>query len=263
MKRLRHPIRAIREPFGTAGLIVAMIALVAALGGTALAASGALTGKQKKEVTKIAKSFQGKGPAGAQGPAGANGTNGSNGKDGAAGNPGGPGAPGASGKSVLSEEVAPGGECEAGGYSFEVEESGETNYVCNGSAASQVLQPGEVATGPWAVSGTAPAGEAVTASFPIVYGRSLPGPRLSVEPEVVLPGQTTEHCEGTPQEPTVTIGFRVLAICLYVSEIVHGTIANETALPVYSEGHSGLVSAVTIPAGTWLQFNGVFAMERS
>ena len=66
MKRLRHPIRAIREPFGTAGLIVACVALVLALTGAAFAAAG-LTGKQKKEVEKIAKKYAGKpGAAGAQ-----------------------------------------------------------------------------------------------------------------------------------------------------------------------------------------------------
>jgi hypothetical protein len=89
MNRLRHPIRAIREPFGTAGLIIACIALVAALGGSALAATGALTGKQKKEVAKIAKKEAKKfATAGPQGPAGTNGASGASGKDGAAGKEG-------------------------------------------------------------------------------------------------------------------------------------------------------------------------------
>jgi len=79
---LRHPIRSLKEPFGKAGLTVAVIALVLALTGAAFAAAG-ITGKQKKEVEKIAKKFAGKpGPAGPAGPAGANGTNG---KDGAPG----------------------------------------------------------------------------------------------------------------------------------------------------------------------------------
>jgi hypothetical protein len=80
MRHPRHPIRAIREPFGTAGLIVACVALIAALGGSALAANGALSGKQKKEVEKIAKKFSGK--------PGANGANGSNGAAGAKGDSG-------------------------------------------------------------------------------------------------------------------------------------------------------------------------------
>jgi hypothetical protein len=102
MNRLRHPVRAIREPFGTAGLIIACVALIASLAGGAYAASGGLSAKQKKEVKKIAKQFAGKpgatgaagakgdqgpkgdtGPEGKQGAAGTNGTNGTNGEDGA------------------------------------------------------------------------------------------------------------------------------------------------------------------------------------
>ena len=56
---------------GTAGLLVAIVALVFAMVGGAYAAKGALTGKQKKEVTKIAKKYAGKpGAQGPQGPAG-------------------------------------------------------------------------------------------------------------------------------------------------------------------------------------------------
>ncbi|MFL5898533.1 MAG: hypothetical protein ACJ76D_08740 [Solirubrobacterales bacterium] len=73
MKPLRHPIRGIREPFGTAGLIIACVPPVLALTGAAFAA-GKPTSKQKKEVEKIAKKFAGKpGAPGETGPAGANG----------------------------------------------------------------------------------------------------------------------------------------------------------------------------------------------
>ncbi len=89
MPRLRHPIRSFKEPFGKAGLTVAILALVLAMVGGAYAASGALSGKQKKEVEKIAKKDAGKpGANGAAGTAGTNGTNGTNGKDGAAGTAG-------------------------------------------------------------------------------------------------------------------------------------------------------------------------------
>jgi hypothetical protein len=71
------------EPFGKAGLILAVCALVLACTGGAFAA-GKLSGPQKKEVGKIAakvakKSGGKRGPAGPAGPAGA---------------PGAPGAPG-------------------------------------------------------------------------------------------------------------------------------------------------------------------------
>jgi hypothetical protein len=98
MKRLRHPIRAIREPFGTAGLIVACVALIAALGGTALAAAK-LNGTQKKEVEKIAKKYAGKpGATGAAGTPGSQGAAGATGKDGAEGKAGPEGKEGPKGK---------------------------------------------------------------------------------------------------------------------------------------------------------------------
>jgi hypothetical protein len=102
MKRLTYPIRAIREPFGAAGLVVAIVALVAALGGGAYAASGGLNGKQKKEVAKIAKRFAGKpGARGATGPAGAKGATGA------------PGAPGQTGFTA----TLPSGATETGTWS--------------------------------------------------------------------------------------------------------------------------------------------------
>jgi hypothetical protein len=84
-RKLRHPIRSIREPFGKAGLIVGVIALVFAMLGGAYAAGG-LSKSQEKRVEKIAKKYGAKtGPAGSQGsagPAGAKGDTGTNGKDG-------------------------------------------------------------------------------------------------------------------------------------------------------------------------------------
>jgi hypothetical protein len=85
----------VHQKLGTAGFIISIIALVAALGGGAYAASGGLSGKQKKEVEKIAKKFAGKpgatgatgaaGAPGAKGDAGAKGDTGSEGKQGAQG----------------------------------------------------------------------------------------------------------------------------------------------------------------------------------
>jgi Collagen triple helix repeat (20 copies) len=98
------------DRFGTAGVILGVIALILALGGTALAAKGALTGKQHKEVEKIAKKFAGK--PGAPGAAGTNGTNGTNGKDGADGKEGKQGMqgiPGQTGEAGMCSEENP--EC--------------------------------------------------------------------------------------------------------------------------------------------------------
>ena len=159
MKRLRHPVRAIREPFGTAGLVIACVALIAALGGTAFAAAK-LTSTQKKEVEKIAKKFANKpgapGAPGANGKDGTNGASGANGESvvlaaaGSCGTPGGTkltvggvskevcngedGTPGSAGESVLATIVpAEPGETvcdEQGGVTFELE--GQENTICNG-----------------------------------------------------------------------------------------------------------------------------------
>jgi len=163
--KLRHPVRAIREPFGTAGLIVACIALVAALGGTALAAKGALTGKQKKEVEKIAKKYAGKpgapGAAGPQGPAGANGPQGPSGLDGENGKDGKNGTNGTNGTSVTNTEFSgPQGTCTEGGTKLE---GTSTTYACNGKEGEKGEKGDEGS--PWTAGGTLPSEETETGSW--------------------------------------------------------------------------------------------------
>jgi len=87
--------RRIREKFSPAALTLSVIAVVLALVGGAFAAGGGLTGKQKKEVKKIAKTFAGK--PGAEGKAGPEGPVGAKGEPGAKGDPGAPGAEGPEG----------------------------------------------------------------------------------------------------------------------------------------------------------------------
>lgn len=166
MKPLRHPVRAVREPFGTAGLVVACVALVLALTGAAFAAGG-LTGKQKKEVVKIAKKYAGKpgapGAAGPMGPAGANGKDGAQGEKGAQGDKGATGDKGdtgSPGKSVEALTIDTGEEaCEGqGGAEYTVEGSGEFTQVCSGKEGSPwtaggTLPPGASETGAWAFHG--------------------------------------------------------------------------------------------------------------
>jgi hypothetical protein len=144
--KLRHPVRAIREPFGTAGLILACVALIAALTGGAYAASGGLTAKQKKEVKKIAKKFAGK--PGAPGPTGPAGSAGSKGDTGAKGDSG------ASGTSATAVSFT--GEqhgCASGG--IEVKSAGAPTFVCNGETGfTEKLPPGKTETGAWAFGTT-------------------------------------------------------------------------------------------------------------
>jgi hypothetical protein len=108
LRHPRHPARALREPFGKAGLIVACCALLLACTGAAFAA-GKLTGPQKKEVGKIAAKVAKK-DAGKQGPKGATGAAGPAGPAGAAG------APGAAGSAAAYATVAP----STSGYSFKI-----------------------------------------------------------------------------------------------------------------------------------------------
>lgn len=207
--RLRHPIRSIREPFGTAGLIVAMIALVAALGGTALAAAK-LNSTQKKEVEKIAKKFAGK--------PGANGTNGTNGSPGAKGDNGAPGAPGTAGaagtsgtngKSVVVTTVAsPGCNGQAGA---EVKQEGGASgvKVCNGTTGfTETLPKGKTETGVFFIlSSAAEAGEFFSAGFsfniPLAQGATpfYIGPEEGEGEPNEGTSVSSGECFGTFEEP--------------------------------------------------------------
>ncbi|TMK58184.1 MAG: hypothetical protein E6G51_03525 [Actinobacteria bacterium] len=159
-------ISRLHQKLGTAGFVIACVALIAALAGTAFAAAG-LNSKQKKEVKKIAKQFAGKpgkdgapGPAGPAGKDGTNGTNGTDGKD---------GAPGKDGKSVITVSFGGGAEptgnpCnENGGMSIEVEGSGTKKIVCNGEEGLEGPKGDE--GDPWTAGGTLPSGETETGAW--------------------------------------------------------------------------------------------------
>lgn len=218
MKRLRHPIRAIEEPFGKAGLIVAVIALVLALTGAAFAATG-LNGKQKKEVEKIAKKFAGK-----PGAPGANGTNGTNGAPGAKGDPG---AAGSNGVSPVGTEFAgtKEGHCSEGGVEFK---GATTTFACNGKKGTNgtngkegspwtelgVLPPGQAEQGTWGVNQlakeTGTAGVNAPISFPIPLAAPLDEEHVQIIPEE---SEGTEGCEGTVSNPVAEPGY----LCVYVT----------------------------------------------
>jgi hypothetical protein len=203
-KRLGKP-----EPFGRAGLTLGVIAVLLAMAGGAWAASGGLTGKQKKEVEKIAKKTSGQpGPAGPMGAQGPQGQPGVNGKDGAPGPPGVNGDPGK-----------------------------------NGTFSTEPLPKGQTLTGAWSVSGLS--GEYLaTISFPIAVSppptavvQSGPGSNLAYEPEdgsLALFGpnkspsslQELEEdeeafesaCPGNAASPAASLGF----MCIYVDSTAGG-----------------------------------------
>ncbi len=157
--------RRLREPFGKAGLTVAVIALVFAMLGGAYAAGG-LNAKQKKEVKAIAKSFQGTGPAGAAGPAGAKGDTG------AAGAKGDTGAKGEKGE---KGEKGPKGD------------KGEKGDPWT---AGGTLPVGSTETGAWNIKMVSGAGE-TSLSFPIPLATAINGASTKVNSFAAGTGTTT------------------------------------------------------------------------
>ncbi|MGN6203263.1 MAG: hypothetical protein ACTHNY_12795 [Solirubrobacterales bacterium] len=157
---------------GTAGLIVAIVALVAALTGAAFAAGG-LTKRQEKQVVKIAKKYAGKrGPAGKPGPAG---------PQGPAGAPGAKGDTGAKGDKGDTGDRGPEG----------------SPWVAGG-----VLPSTETETGAWSL-GVSKEGLLIdTISFNI--------PLEEVPTAEVVSGSPTANCPGTAVEPSAEPGFLCL-----------------------------------------------------
>lgn len=208
----------IHNRLGTAGLILAVLALIAALTGTALAAAG-LSSKQKKEVTKIAKKYAGApGPAGVPGPAGAQGP------PGAAGAAGKDGANGKDGNSVKMIEVPVGEpECEElGGAKFEVTGSSAT-YACNGSPAQypSTLPSGRSEAGVWSFGGEADSFVEVPVQFNIRLGFN---PQFKWVQPGTTPG-TVAECPGNANEPLAEPGF----VCIYAATMVQAGQGTEKA----------------------------------
>lgn len=178
-------VSRIHEKLGTAGFVIAILALIAALGGTAFAAAG-LNGKQKKEVTRIAKKYAGEdGAPGAVGPQG---------PPGAKGDTGAPGEPGEDGK------------------------PGEDGF-CSEGEPECVLPSGATLTGTWtAYSAGTSAGDSahVAISFPL----RIPNMGSSAD-QVIFMGQgesETTECPGSLTIPEAAPGF----LCLYTNELSNG-----------------------------------------
>jgi hypothetical protein len=229
--------RRLKEPFGKAGLTVAVIALVMALIGGAYAAGG-LTKSQEKQVKKIAKKYAGKpGAAGATGPAGAAGPGGPAGKEGAQGEQGVPGAPGAAGKSVEAEN-APVAKCSEGGTVFKVGGT-EVGKACNGEEGVPGA-PGSPGS-PWTAGGTLPKGATEKGNWSVTPVKFNGGPLRGFGPvsfgiplksaptiaivngagEEGLWNPTSEeyefgtaaNCLGSLEDPEAAEGF----LCVYIN----------------------------------------------
>jgi Collagen triple helix repeat (20 copies) len=272
-------LHRVREKIGTAGLTVAIIALIAALGGTALAASGALTGKQKKEVEKIAKKYAGKdGAQGAAGSAGAKGDPGLEGAQGPEGKQGKEGKAGEAGKGVVigTEPTGTGNCFQMGGTTVEKEGTPTSKkIVCNGKEGSPwtaggTLPPGATEVGDWSfqvptpkikvdVEGTTkeliigPTGEpespiVVPISFPIPYAFNLKGSHVHYGAEgsggAFVEGSGL--CPGKILEPDAAPG----ELCVYQPV---GAVGRTQETGIFVNGFAlGLQGATT--AGAWIGF---------
>ncbi|MET0557992.1 MAG: hypothetical protein ABW065_04900 [Solirubrobacterales bacterium] len=227
-------ISSIRDRLGPAGFILAIVALVAALGGGAYAASGGLTGKQKKEVKKIvqqeAKTLQG--PAGPAGASGKDGAKGDTGAQGAKGDPGAPGGAGSAGTSPVGTPFTGSkGTCTAGQGGVEFK-GANTTFACNGTDGetvfSDVLPPEETETGTWWFQGNGGSVQAAVISFPIQLSptdaASIKTAHLSSEP----PAQFTPECPGSVNSPEAEPG----ALCIYFNSESNFT----TPTGIYSPG---------------------------
>jgi hypothetical protein len=148
----------IHEKLGTAGFVISIVALIAALTGGAYAAS-ALNPQVKKQITKESKKFSKKfskefAKPGATGAPGAKGDAGSNGSNGSNGTPGSPGAPGEPGEAGMCSQAEP--EC--------------------------ALPAGGTLTGTWSASGGGDDYAFSTISFPL---------RVSPPPTAILEDQSS------------------------------------------------------------------------
>jgi hypothetical protein len=172
------------DRFGTVGVVIGVIALILALGGTALAASK-LTGPQKKEVAKIAKQEAQKYANSNPGAPGTNGTNGTNGKD------------GTNGTSATTEAFAGAAHgCTEGGVI--VKSASPNAVVCNGQKGAngqtgftETLPDGATETGVW-LTGTT---QQPLLNFPIPLKAALAESAVHI-----VKGSVPSACEN-PNHP--------------------------------------------------------------
>jgi hypothetical protein len=223
--------RRFHDRFGTAGVVLGLVALIFALGGSAIAAGG-LTGKQKREVRKFSKRYSksfsrkfskrfGKiGPTGPQGPAGAAGAKGDTGAQGEQGpeGPAGPtGATGAEGSTGATGAEGPTGATGNGGPTGPTGPTGETGYT-------ETLPAGETETGAWGASVGPPATSPGAPKFTLA-GISFPIPLAAELDENHVQymnfgeGAKTGCTGGTPIEPKADPGY----LCVYVTGFLKGT----------------------------------------
>lgn len=203
-------MNAAKDRLGTAGLIVAILALVAALGGGALAATG---GKSEATASKAKKGPRGpKGPPGPKGAkgdkgdtgaAGAGGPAGSKGDKGDTGSPGSPGSPGTAG---VTGPTGPTGKTGLTGS------TGPTGSCCTATLGS-----GKSETGTWSVEAATEGVKFQTITFPIPLPGTISGTNIHFinESGEEKAGNSKTDCPGSAEAPTAAAGH----LCIYAGAV--------------------------------------------
>lgn len=233
----------VRERLGTAGLVVAILALIVALSGGAFAATQSAKKKSTKYMTKAQVIALIKANA-TSGPTGATGAPGAPGAKGDVGAPGGPGTAGSNGKNVKLTPIPPlVAKCsERGGVTAEVEgEAATAKDVCNGAtgapgapgqpwAPENELPAGATETGAWAFNGTED--DAAGMVSPISFTVQLPEELFAEEVHYQTDSDFADSCPGIASEPTADPG----QLCVYfnsffgIGEPVNATLDEITRL---------------------------------
>lgn len=240
------------DRFGTAGVVIGVIALIVALGGTAIAAGG-LTKSQEKQVKKIAKKYAGKnGATGPTGPAGANGKDGTNGTN---------GTNGANGKSVTVAEIpVEEEECEERGGAMVAVEGGSGTEVCNGApwTAGGTLPSGATETGAW----SAISEKFAPVSFAIPLAAELPAASVHIVPAA---GPIPSACDdgaapaASAANPEADAGH-LCAFVTYGTEAFAGIFKDGTIAAGEPVPGAGTTGAVILNFGAGLGTFGSFAV---
>jgi hypothetical protein len=241
----------LHERLGTAGLVVAIIALVAALGGTAIAAKKYITKPEAEKIaTKIAKreanKVKGKeGPAGPTGPTGAAGAAGATGATGPAGATGATGPTGA-GATGPTGPTGPTGAKGATGPSGPTGPTGPEGNI------KPPLPSGVTETGSWELPGGA-AGSATSVSFPIPLEAGIPEAKTNYVPKAGTPPAGCENSEhagtASPANPEAAKGN----FCVYAAAgSIEGNalLSQPAAVEAFGTFGTSTAGAILIAGGT-------------
>src|SRR3954470_19135839 len=210
-----------KNKLSPAGLIIAILALVVALGGVALA-KGVIITKLNQISPSVRKQLKGK--TGPQGPKGDVGAPGAMGSAGAKGDTGPAGKDGANGKDGLD-----GNDGEPG--------------VCSLAKPECVLPPGATLVGNFGANGDK---ESEFAFATVTTALRLPS---APQTERVLPvsegGEPTENCPGSVEEPKAVPGY----LCFYVERRENASVGSRTA---NTSGGYIEVTPLNEPARFWV-----------